>query len=238
MSLNAYRLIKEVNKEFEEGKKIKGYRQYSLRRIFANKYSWAVPCIPIIRIIGWFFGSSKVMEVGAGTGLWTYLLHEFCGTRIIATDVPSHFNNNMNNHTFCKIYPDGTPNLVSRLNPDGLFCCWPPYSNSFAYDCLKNFTGNKFVYIGETDYGCTGDDKFHQLLRDEWVGNRIPIPIDLVNGLEEDIREYIGMGDVIYEDYCINMRSWDDLHDYLFLYVRKNPILKHRSYRDVLLGTN
>ena len=37
-----------------------------------------------------------------------------------------------------------------------------------ASDTLKSFTGNKLIYIGEYELGCTADQKFFDIMKDEW----------------------------------------------------------------------
>jgi len=209
---------------------------------FQQNISWAIPSIPVIKIIGRFLGSSNVVEVGAGTGAWAFLLQQICGTNITPTDIPSQYNDNMRKKTFCEINPDGTPDIVTRLNPEALFCCWPPYRNSFAYDCLKNFTGNKFVYIGEPPDGCTADDKFFELLENEWTCEIGPMPSDLKQMLSVEHPKYRCSFSHHIPNGFIEIPNWKGMNDAVYLYVRKNRQIsipkKKRSYRDILLGNH
>lgn len=65
--------------------------------------------------------------------------------------------------------------------------CWPSYDDPMGFNTLSTFTGNKLIYIGEGDGGCTGDDKFHDLLREEWKEVK-----------EIDIRQWIGIHDAMF----------------------------------------
>ena len=37
-----------------------------------------------------------------------------------------------------------------------------------AARCLEHYTGQRLIYIGEGDGGCTADDQFHQMLEEHW----------------------------------------------------------------------
>ena len=69
---------------------------------------------------------------------------------------------------------------------------WPPYDNPMAYESLKAFRGNKIIYIGEGSGGCTGCDKFHNELNNNWNA----------------------MG-------TVGIPSFDGIYDQLYLYGRK-----------------
>jgi hypothetical protein len=56
-----------------------------LRKPFIYNYSWAIPSPEAIAEIAAFIGDDKCLEIGAGRGLWAFLLKE-AGVPIIATD--------------------------------------------------------------------------------------------------------------------------------------------------------
>ena len=58
-----------------------------------------------------------------------------------------------------------------------LFICWPPYDTPMANDILNRYKGDHFIYIGEGDGGCTGDEDFFKTLDEEWEEiDLFPIP--------------------------------------------------------------
>lgn len=81
---------------------------------------------------------------------------------------------------------------VKKYRTNALFICWPNNYSDWAYDALKEFKGNKFIYIGEDEDGCCGTTLFFDLLKDEW-----------------DLKKKI------------NITRWRGLMDKLYFYERK-----------------
>ena len=116
------------------------------RSIFIAQYSWAIPTKKAIEEITKFVDGDTVLETGAGSGIWAYLLQN-AGVKVMATD--------SGNEPFRKCYTEieklDAKEAVSKYhNANALFMCWsrvgPP----------RSFTGNKYIYIGEPGYdGCT-----------------------------------------------------------------------------------
>lgn len=170
------------------------YFSYDRGEKFRQEYAWAVPTKKAIEEIKQFVGNEQVIEIGAGLGLWAKLLQDI-GIHVVPID------------TFTgrgKYYPENripytdveeighTDALHKYPSHRVLMLVWPPYDDPMAYETLKNFTGNKLIYVGESGGGCTGDDKFCYLLGSEW----------------QEVKQ-------------INIPQWMGIHDYLWLYVRK-----------------
>jgi len=139
-----------------------------MRRIEAvKKYSWAVPTIGALRAITAY---DPIVEMGAGTGYWAYLLQHI-GCNIIAYDKnpPDQFHSlsDLNpwhgNITYTEV-KKGTPEILTSHSDRTLFLCWPPYDNSMACQCLHYWEGEYLVYIGEDCGGVTGNDEFYETL--------------------------------------------------------------------------
>ena len=65
----------------------------------------------------------------------------------------------------------GTKVLLDTDPARVLFLSWPNYNTDFAYKALKRFQGDTVIFLGEDAGGCTGDEKFHQLLgNSHWLG--------------------------------------------------------------------
>jgi hypothetical protein len=69
---------------------------------------------------------------------------------------------------------------------------WPPYDEPMASDCLTYYQGRHVIYIGEGSGGCTGDERFHDTLYDEF----------------EEIED-------------VRLPQWNGIHDYLSVWRRK-----------------
>ena len=144
-----------------------------------EKYSYAVPSQQAIEYIS---SLSPIVEIGAGTGYWAYLLRQL-GTDIIAYD-ESPYKNGYVNHQWSEVL-EGTPITLKQHTDRTLFICWPPFDTSFASDCLKNYKGNDLIYIGEGSGGCTGDEQFFELLDAEWDGVDNDVNIPKYEGLHD-----------------------------------------------------
>lgn len=135
------------------------------RKQFVRKYAWAVPNMAAINEIA---RHGKVVEIGAGSGYWAYLLREH-GVDVVAYDEKPYENKWCNNiwTDIEKGDADSGQNHPNRT----LFLCWPPYETPMAYDAVKAHMeagGRKVIYIGEGYGGCTGDDDFHDLMETEY----------------------------------------------------------------------
>ena len=144
---------------------------------FCKKYSWAVPDMAALERIA---ALGPVIEIGAGTGYWAYLLREM-GVDVKAFDVAPvdavGVRNGYHNgaEAWTKVCRGGPERAA--YNPERtLFLCWPPYATPMAYHALKCYTGDTLVYVGEDSGGCTGDHKFHELLEREWDQEWFSIP--------------------------------------------------------------
>ena len=138
------------------------------RHAFIDQYSFAVPSREALAAIARF---SPLIEIGAGTGYWAKLLRK-AGADVLAFDLAPPALGSSNPHgwtwTHTEVLPGGTEKLLEH--PDRtLFLCWPPYASAMAARCLELYQGEHLVYIGEGVSGCTGDDRFHELLERAWV---------------------------------------------------------------------
>ena len=153
---------------------------FAERAQLVKKYSWAIPCdaaLDAIKALG-----KPVVEMGAGTGYWAYLLKRM-GVSVLAYDrFPPKGGKNFYKHTheWVQVLPGCPSDLVNH--PDRvLLLCWPPYDNSMASECLRWYRGTHVVFIGEYD-GCTGDSLFFAELERKWRRvSRVVIPVWFTN---------------------------------------------------------
>jgi len=153
-------------------------REISRRRRFLRQYSWSVPTPAAIAKIAAFVEDRRLLEVGAGSGLWAKLLSEV-GVTVTATDdgswsagtegvkksLPSGFSVDRG-----RFYPvqqvDGAGAVRRHADHEALLLCWPPYERPLAIEALSAFRGDELVYIG--DWKCTADDFFRVELATAW----------------------------------------------------------------------
>ncbi len=134
-------------------------------RELAMKYSWAIPNLAALQEIA---KHSPIIEIGAGSGYWAYMLSQM-GARVTAYD----------DHSWG--YPENNWFTVQKLNiydigfkyPEqrALFLCWPTQETGMATVALHNYRihhGKTVIYIG--DWGpnsATAEMSFFQnLVRD------------------------------------------------------------------------
>jgi hypothetical protein len=155
------------------------------RANFCRNYAWAIPDPETVAFVYQWL-APKTIEMGAGRGYWASVLASM-GLDILAFDhsPPDLFPN-------AYFHPEGDENglqdvfypvqigeagVVQAFPDRALFLCWPPYDEPMAYDVLRTYTGQRVVFIGEDEGGCTGDSAFFSLLEEEWhlVAQHLPI---------------------------------------------------------------
>lgn len=94
---------------------------------------------------------SPLVELGAGTGYWTYLLRAM-GTDVVAYDCAPVGGPRENRY-----HPDVTPwtdvlagdlPVLSRHGDRSLFLCWPP-TYSALWEALRFYAGEFVIYVGD-----------------------------------------------------------------------------------------
>lgn len=166
------------------------------RNDLCARYAWAIPndeALDAIAKVG------PIVEVGAGTGYWASLLADR-GVDVVAYDLypPPHPRNHWHEGAAAVHFPvaRGGPAKVARHPDRALMLCWPPYAKPMAFHCVRLYAGSTVVYIGEGAGGCTGDDRFHELLGVEYGE-----PVE-----------------------SIAIPQWPGIHDRLEIFRRKPPI--------------
>lgn len=146
-----------------------GTSTYGLRRALVGKYSWAIPSPEAIQFIT-EHARQGIVEIGAGVGYWAAQLTK-AGISVMAYDVaPTSISDNI----YHQRHEEWHPVMLGRADaaaahPDrALFLCWPPYTEPMGADALTFYRGDTLIYIGESGGGCCGDDRFHDLLEQQW----------------------------------------------------------------------
>lgn len=116
--------------------------QWERRGELVSKYSFA---IPNEEAIYYLVQHSPLIELGAGTGYWGYLIQQLGGDIICIDKAPDSSNDYVKGNWIdiqC-----GDENKILEYPNRTLFLCWPPYLSSFAYKALTLYKGNTFIYI-------------------------------------------------------------------------------------------
>jgi hypothetical protein len=136
--------------------------QWKRRHFFTQYFSWAVPTMKVLLLINAFTNGELLLEVGAGAGLWSSLLR-CLGSNVIATDEAPPEN------TFTQVQKlDAAAAVLSwELQAQTLLLLWPDRTD-MAFWALDAFRGPRMVYVGEPCGGCTGSERFFELLKRNW----------------------------------------------------------------------
>lgn len=163
--------LKAVGNPFmSEFAAIKHRQDFFQKRMYLpQQYAWAIPTAEALEEIG---RHQPIVEAGAGTGYWASLLRKM-GVDIVAYDivpVPAKYNewHFRANKSWSDVL-SGDESVVEKFPQKTLFICWPPGDNPFAFRALSKYKGKTFIYIGEGQGGCNGNDDFFDLLRKDWV---------------------------------------------------------------------
>tara|TARA_Y100000034_G_C6741921_1_gene329277 strand:- start:85 stop:744 length:660 start_codon:yes stop_codon:yes gene_type:complete len=163
--------------------------EFERRRQFVRQYGWSVPSRRAIEEIKGFVGNEQIIEVGSGGGLWARLLQD-AGVPVKATDILDQSPDLKN---FTEVEQLSHLDAIQAYGDYGvLMLVWPPYDDPMAAEVLKSFKGNKLIYVGESEGGCTADDEFCSILNSYW--------------------QHVGYVDI---------PQWEGIHDDLNFWVRK-----------------
>jgi len=167
----------------------------SVRYMFIEHFSYAIPHSSTLFALSLRLkGYKNILEVGAGSGLWTYLLSGLHDVPIRATDILDASYSYDRRYKYLPIEKLDSVASIEKYDPEVLMMVWAPLGTSMAYESLKAFKGNLLVWIGESNGGCTGNADFFTELEENWK---------------------------MIDD--IDMTSWRGIHDGCSIWHRKVP---------------
>lgn len=159
--------LTDSNTDFE-AKVQKSMELYGLRNLFIQKFGFSIPTYELVVKLKKL---SPLVEIGAGTGMLSYLVKN-AGGHITPYDThPPRLKTNRYRFSkeFLPVLKGDHRSLAKHPNST-LLLCWPPYNTSMGYKCLsaRTWRGKHLVVIGESNGGCTADDKFFNKLTQDW----------------------------------------------------------------------
>jgi hypothetical protein len=124
------------------------FERYVARQRMVARYAWAVPTNEAIELL---LRHAPLVEMGAGTGYWAWLVRQ-AGGDILAFDrypPPDPRNRwHAGERQWTEVMPGG-PRLLHRHPGRTLFLCWPPEDEPMAAQCLDAYDGDTLVFAGE-----------------------------------------------------------------------------------------
>jgi hypothetical protein len=146
------------------------------RHDLVSRYSWTIPDPTTLAFVA-EHAAGGLVDPMAGTGYWAWLLNQL-GVDVVCYDLEPGTNH----------WHAGRPLHVEVARMDGataaakhpdrtLLLAWPPYDHPTGTDIVKAYTGQRVIFIGEPEGGCTGDDDLYALLADDWsqVAEHVPV---------------------------------------------------------------
>lgn len=167
---------RQINRDYDHG-------ELDRRGSLCRRYTWAIPTPEDIAWMVGQVGDRTVVEIGAGTGYWAWLLQQ-AGVHVRAYDKAPPGRKGSRNfyHSPRTDAFDLTDDAGEQFSPvkqgsayyagmwpDAvLYLSWPPYSDAMADEAPDAYTGDFLIYCGEGQGGCTADDDFHDALESDW----------------------------------------------------------------------
>jgi hypothetical protein len=153
-----------------------GPSAYARRVAGVRRYAFGIPNRAALQAIA---RHAPIVELGAGTGYWAYLLRNR-GVQIAAYDlVPpdqAHNQYRFEPRTWTDVRAGGVEILDEHAD-HALFLCWPGYRDTFADEALARFAGRVLIYVGEGRGGNTANAAFFDRLDRDWfLAEHVAIP--------------------------------------------------------------
>jgi hypothetical protein len=139
--------------------------QFRIRDKFIAKFGFAILTDEVVQAILPF---SPFVEVGAGSGYWSYELIK-AGAQSVATDPQTgkYFAVNWNSPDAQYVPMEKIDGItaVEKYPGHTLLTVWPDMA-TWPAETLSRYKGSTVIYVGEGGEGCTADKEFHRILEE------------------------------------------------------------------------
>lgn len=144
-----------------------GLPHQTRRSHLTYNFAWAIPSPGDIQFLAAWLAGRPVIEIGAGTGYWAWQLSQAQVDVLAYDSFGWREGDRMSVLQYHPVHQGSVEQIP--LHPNRiLMLCWPPYEDPFAADALDAYEGDSLIYIGESWGGCTGDDRFGEMLSRFW----------------------------------------------------------------------
>jgi SAM-dependent methyltransferase len=142
---------------------------YEDRSIYVSNFSFPIICKEQLNILVNLFKNKTVLDIGAGTGFLSFLLKEKeidCIPISLDKNNCSYFKNTKPYVDL--VYFDATK--IDYSDYQYFILSWPNYDNDFGEKIVNSLKKGSFLfYQGEGYGGCTGNNKMHDLLEEDYI---------------------------------------------------------------------
>jgi SAM-dependent methyltransferase len=129
---------------------------YNYRTELCSYFAWAIPNTTALQTL---LDLGPILEIGAGTGYWAYLLSKHGGD-VVAYDMKDSHEGQSYRFRHSLVQDGGVEQIQAKCHSHRtLLLCWPDIveesveddadRGSFSLDCLIHYNGDVLAYIGE-----------------------------------------------------------------------------------------
>jgi hypothetical protein len=137
------------------------------RNDYVHKYAWTITDPDSVAFIA-EHAHGGLVDPMAGTGYWAFVLQQI-GVDSDCYDLRPRENPYHDGEAlWVDVHKLDAAEAVAQHPERTLLMAWPPYSEDVGERTLRAYAGERVIYIGEGNGGCTGDDAMHDILDDEW----------------------------------------------------------------------
>lgn len=141
------------------------------RTDLVGQYAWTITSPEAVAFVAEHIGQSAIDPL-AGSGYWAFLLAQH-GIDVAASDIapPDVTKNGYHKAgvTHVTVAQADAVDAVTVLGEGRtLLLAWPPYSEPIGAQVLAAHQGERFVFIGEGEWGCCGGEDMWDVIRDGW----------------------------------------------------------------------
>lgn len=145
-----------------------------IRRMFIEKYGFHFPAYDSLAKIRDYVSGKSVLSIGSGCAFVESLLQKL-GVNVIPTDpYLSHCTDEVTRHTEVKVMT-AREAIEAHSEIDIFLFCWPSYDPDpdWPGEAMEMIVSGKnentrVIHIGESEGGCTGSQKFFDLLNEHF----------------------------------------------------------------------
>lgn len=138
------------------------------RHNMVSEYSWTIPDPASVAFVYQHCAGHKILDPLAGTGYWANLLSQM-GVDIIAADAAPGTNGwHKGKELHYPMFTDDAVDSVLMHRDRMIILSWIPYGSDLGTEVLENYALNRFITIGEEDFGCCGTEEFWAGVRKGW----------------------------------------------------------------------
>lgn len=196
--------------------------RFEWRTCLCTYFAWAVPNQAALDVLAAL--DRPVLEIGAGTGYWAWLLKDM-GVDIQAYDLEDSQRGQKTRFRH-SLVQDGGVEQVSKHLDRTLLLCWPDIvgdsahddadRGSFGLDTLQAYKGDTFVYVGELGPGVVRAAK-------GWGDPFPPGGSSASVAFQEELKTNFQL------TQKVNLPNWPPYNSHLTVWKRKEVPKRHES---------